>query len=166
MNEPEAWAEFPEFPGYRISTRGRAARLTPDREPEIIKPILKDGRLYYRMRKNGKRPMRLADRAVATAFMEGFAKHAPAMKLRHINGDLTDCRLENLEMESKKAGRKVLKIDAEGRILAEYRNAAEAGRKNYMSYQTVVNRCTGKTRDHFEDGFSFRYEGIPGRKRT
>ena len=73
--------------------------------------------------------------------------------------------LDTLEIRNG-ASHTELKIDAEGRILAEYRNAAEAGRQNYMSYQTVVNRCTGKTRDHFEDGFSFRYEGIPGRKRT
>ena len=157
MIEYEKWAPMPGFPGYVIGDLGHAARVLPDGRRERIKPIILNGRLYYRMRFRKHRCLLLAERAVA----ETFVQSSPVgYGIRHIDGDPLNCRADNLAVEPyRNVGYQICKIDKTGRILEEYTSAAEAARRNYMTYQTVLNRCRGVTKDNFRHNrFSFRFK--------
>ena len=39
-----------------------------------------------------------------------------------------------------------MKIDSDGQIVDFYRSVREAGRKNFMSYQTILDRIGGKVK--------------------
>jgi hypothetical protein len=93
----------------------------------------------------------------------------PNMVVWHRNGDLEDNCLHNLEYIRKrdlgkktghKAGRMaVLKVNQEGEVVACYRSAREAARQNYVSYQTVLDRCHNKTKNPFWlDGYSYVFD--------
>lgn len=86
----------------------------------------------------------------------------------HKNGSSMDCSVYNIKVGTssetgKKGGganRKVIsKIDPAGKVIAMYRSATEAAKKNHMSTKSVVNRCKGRVKTAMEmNGFSFRYE--------
>ena len=62
-------------------------------------------------------------------------------------------------MKKEQPIRRVVKVDRDGRILAEYRSAREAARKNYLSTNTVVNRCLGKVKEPYRlDGCDYKYK--------
>jgi hypothetical protein len=53
----------------------------------------------------------------------------------------------------------VLKVNQEGEVIACYRSAREAARRNYVSYQTVLDRCHNKTKNPFWlDGYSYVFD--------
>lgn len=102
---------------------------------------------------------------------ETFIGEIPKGKvLFHKNGIMTDNSLENLELISRvrlgeKTGgkngrsRTVAKIAADGEVLEVYKSAREAGRMNFLSGQSITDRCNGKYRVHeFANGYSFRWE--------
>ena len=93
----------------------------------------------------------------------------------HKNGMQTDNNINNIEYISKKdLGKKtgaaakrrpVAKIDSNGEIVQVYSSAREAARKNFMSYQTVIDRCNGKCKGAFApDGYAYAWEDSPGNK--
>ena len=50
----------------------------------------------------------------------------------------------------------VVKISLEGEIVDFYRSAREAGRKNHMSYQTILDRISGKAKSLYApDGYVY-----------
>lgn len=88
--------------------------------------------------------------------------------LYHINQIKTDYSYFNLmPMDRKQIGRlrnrhhdalNVIKTMPNGREI-RYRSAREAGRRNFMSYQTVLDYCNGKTKkDIAPDGCKYRWE--------
>lgn len=87
FNEVEVWCGIPGWPRYFVSNLGRVKgprglkKLTPDR----------DGYLRASLSRGGKSHTRAAHRLVLQAFAGGCGQHA-----RHLNGDRTDNRLENL----------------------------------------------------------------------
>jgi hypothetical protein len=55
----------------------------------------------------------------------------------------------------------VAKINRNGEIVAFYSSAREAARKNYISYQTVLDRCHDKVKRPFElDGYNYQFEDV------
>ena len=68
--------------------------------------------------------------------------------------------MENIKLTSAKSKRKsVIKINANGEIVDVCRSAREAGKMNYMSYQTIIDRCNGKYKSAFaSDGFAYAWE--------
>ena len=53
----------------------------------------------------------------------------------------------------------VAKISSDGEIVETYTSAREAARQNYMSYQTVIDRCNGKCKSAFApDGFAYAWD--------
>jgi len=53
----------------------------------------------------------------------------------------------------------VAKIDSNGEIVEVYSSAQECARQNYMSYQTVMDRCNGKCKSAFApDGYAYAWE--------
>ena len=60
---------------------------------------------------------------------------------------------------SKSRRQAVVKIDILGEIVDVYSSAREAARKNYMSYQTIIDRCNGKCKSAFApDGHAYAWE--------
>ena len=58
--------------------------------------------------------------------------------------------------------RKLIKIDAEGNILAHVASIKTAAAESGMSYQMVLSRCLRRVKDEFiEEGYSYRYEDDP-----
>ena len=156
MDDLEIWADMPDFPAYQVSTFGRARRKTGE-EPKILTPVERKGRLYFRLRKDGARREVTIARAVARAFL---TEHLKGYEIRHRDGDARNCRANNLAVVPRIwEGRPIVKIGADGKVLEEYESATAAAKANYFTYQTVLNRCTGRTRDNFKgDGFSFRFK--------
>lgn len=87
----------------------------------------------------------------------------------HKNGCQGDNYIQNIAYISRKelgklTGAKskrmpVAKIDQTGNVVEVYSSAREAARKNYMSYQTVIDRCNGKCKSAFApDGFAYAWE--------
>ena len=120
-NSAERWTDMPGFTGYLVSTEGRAAKLQPNGVRELIKPVIRNGRSFFRLRQGRHRRMILAERAVAEAFVQ---PSLPGCGIRHRNGDILDCRAENLEAVPRMLeGYRVVKIDVMGRVMAEYVSA-------------------------------------------
>ena len=59
----------------------------------------------------------------------------------------------------KSRSKVVEKIDKKGFVVATYRSARDAGRQNFMSYQTVLDRCNGKVKYPFRLwDYDFRFQ--------
>ena len=89
--------------------------------------------------------------------------------MTHKNGSFTDNAANNLEALSRReVGRKygvrskkqsVVKISPEGEEVEIYYSAREAARKNFMSYQTIIDRCNGLVKKSAApDGFDYAWE--------
>lgn len=53
----------------------------------------------------------------------------------------------------------VVKVDGERNIIKRYRSASDAARENYMSYQTVLDRCRKKVKNEYDiNGHTYRFE--------
>ena len=51
------------------------------------------------------------------------------------------------------------KIDSNGEIVDVYTSARQAAKSNFMSYQTVIDRCNGKCKSAFApDGYAYAWE--------
>lgn len=81
----------------------------------------------------------------------------PGEIVRHKNGITTDDFSGNLEYVSRQQNGKmtgpkatskpVVQLDAKSmKLINEFRSASEASRKLYMSHETVMNNCKGKTK--------------------
>ena len=91
----------------------------------------------------------------------------PGMVTYHKNGIITDDALNNIGIITrselgKLTGRgngcetSVVKISEEGQIVDFYRSVREAGRKNHMSYQTILDRINGKVKSLYApDGYVY-----------
>ena len=91
------------------------------------------------------------------------------MNVIHKNGMQTDNCINNLSLVTKKelgnvygklSNQKcVAKIDSSGQIVEFYQSARECGRKNYLSRQTVTDRCNGKCKSPYApDGYAYAWE--------
>ena len=87
----------------------------------------------------------------------------------HKNGCQEDNYIQNIAYISRRdlgnlTGRNakrqpVAKIDASGEIVEVYSSARECARKNYMSYQTIIDRCNGKCKSAYApDGYAYAWD--------
>ena len=122
---------------------------------------------------------RWVERPVLKLVAATFLNVPDGMVAVHINGIREDNAVANIAvMPHKQLGvkygvrscrRPVVKISPDGEVLEAYQSAREAGRKNFMSYQTVMDRCNGKVKNRLAlDGHDYAWddapEGRPGRK--
>ena len=132
-------------PQHKATDRGK---------PKVVKLTIK-----------GKRKEFTVHRLMQMAWMEPAP---PGMVVYHVNGEKSDNHLENLayitrhdlakKTAHKSNGVAVFKIDKEGNELEIYRSAREAARNNYISYQTVMDRCNHKVKSEFKlADYSFRW---------
>lgn len=177
------WRIIPGYDGmYEISSMGEVRSWKNSRypgrakKPKLLKTITKKSSKahgscnrtpYVRLYKEkGKKDVLAVHLLMRDVWMKG---KRPNMVVYHRNGDVTDPCLHNLayirksELGKKSGGKAnripVVKIDRNGEIVECYRSAREAGRKNFMSYDAVLNRCHHKTKNPFAlNGYSFRFE--------
>lgn len=170
------WREVRGYEGlYEVSFEGLVRRLWKRREPTTLTPYKR------KPRRNGRRSAReyvkLSDgngegREVAIIKIVGEAwlgPLPPGMVYYHKNGDTSDHHVNNIgKITPKELGRKtgasatrrpVRKIDRSGDVVKFYPSARAAARDNYVSYQTVMDRCNGKVKNPFAlDGYSYQWD--------
>lgn len=164
----DIWREIPGFESvYEINYHGKIRR-TCGKGKRTITPITKRGVAVVRLvLPGGQRKEYRLHTLVAKAFLAPPAQ--PGMVLYHPNGARKDNCAGNLEwITSKELGRKtgaaakrrpVIKMDSQGDIVAFYPSARASARENYMSYQTIIDRCNGKCKSPFApDGYMYKWD--------
>jgi hypothetical protein len=103
----ERWLDLPQHRGVQVSSRGRLSCLFDFAPARAWAPWLvsvevgENGHLYTQIpdwifQSWGQR--RRVDRLIASAFLARPDARRPCV-LKHLNGDLTDCRLDNLSWQ-------------------------------------------------------------------
>ncbi|MCI8670398.1 MAG: hypothetical protein HFI34_12925 [Lachnospiraceae bacterium] len=167
----ETWKDIPGYDGkYQADTEGNVRRVYKSGKTRQMTA-------YYKKR-HGKRKL------VVKLSKDGKAKEEPLMQViartflgpvpegcvtYHKNGCQSDNYVNNIAyIQRKELGKKtgkrsgsrsVFQINQNGEITEVYASAREAGRKNFMSYQTVIDRCNGKCKSAFApDGYAYAWE--------
>lgn len=168
------WKPIPGYGGkYEASFFGQIRRIYKNRPPKILSQYEKKGsrpgsrKLFVKLTKDGE-----AGKDVNVAQMI-YITHAGAVpdgfSVIHKNGFFMDNNVNNLKLLSKKelgsrygvmSGKKsVVKISADCKEVEIYYSAREAARKNFMSHQTIIDRCNGKVKKRAApDGFDYAWE--------
>ena len=151
---------------YQISIVGKIRRKLKNGKYRYIKSYKKKKWLAVKVRINGEYKEIYVHKLMAKVFnIQGNKGEV----LHFINGDINDPSLHNLEyIDRKKLGKKtgakswrkpVAKLNENGELIEVYPSARECGRQNYMSYQTIIDRCNGKVKSKFaQDGYQYIWE--------
>lgn len=167
----ETWRTIPGYSNYQVDREGRFRRVYPSGETKLVKSFAKktSRRKHHIVRlvsDEGKRK----DVCVAQIVAEMFIGKCPeGMVVVHKNRCQSDNYVQNLEFMSRsELGKKfggrsssmaVAKIDCTGEIVDVYPSAREAGKQNFMAYQTIIDRCNGKTKSAFApDGYAYAWD--------
>ena len=151
--DPERWYDIPGYDGkYQINYLGEVRRSLKNGKYKNLNPYRKkrSGKMAIKLNCKERDMMRVMGDTFIGALPEGYVMY-------HKNGLLSDNALCNLGVTTReKLGRltgqrndckiAIVKIDQNGEIVECYRSVREAGRKNFMSYQTILNRINGKTK--------------------
>lgn len=154
--EDEIWTTVEGSGGiFLISNQGRFKRIYKQREPGFILPYIRkqNNHLYVKAIFNGKYKECKVSHLVTHHFI---GPNKNKLSVRHKNGIKIDCFAGNLEYMSKQRlgrltgysskSKPVVQLDPETSMpIEEFRSAREAGRQMFMSYQTVLDNCNGKT---------------------
>lgn len=100
---------------------------------------------------------------MALTFINGYTK---GVSVYHIDGIKTNNILSNLKLADKKTLGKitgasakrqtVAKCKPNGEVVSFYSSARAAAKENYFSYQTIIDRCNGKTKSRIApDGYVY-----------
>lgn len=167
----ETWRDIPGYEGkYKIDKEGNVQRIYQSGKTRTMTPYHKkmsgSQRLVVKLTRNGKSKEEILMQLVALTFLgpppEGCVPY-------HKNGCQLDNYLNNIAyMDKRELGRltgasssrrPVVKLDKNGEIAEAYSSAREAARQNYMSYQTVIDRCNGKVKSIFApDGYAYLWD--------
>lgn len=170
------WKDVPGYDGaYQVNDQGDVRswkkRGVCSAVPHLLQPFMrksgKQSRCRYVKLSDGRGKSR--DVLVSQIMVRTWAGEIPeGMVVYHINGDLADNAISNLALVTRKRlgritggqtrRRAVAKIDSSGNAVEIYSSAREAGRRNYLSYQTVLDRCNGKVKRPFAmNGYTYRF---------
>ena len=167
----ETWRDIPGFEGiYQADREGNIRRLYRNGKTRILTPYHKkmngSQRLVVKLSVNGKAREMVVIQIIARTFLGPQpVGHIPV----HRNGCQSDNYVNNIEYISRKQAGKiygarskrkaVVKIDSHGEIVEVYPSARRAGKANYLSHQTVTDRCNGKCKSPFApDGYAYAWE--------
>jgi len=152
---------------YKIDIYGNVWRLWQHKRTKM-QPTIKKGHLEIRLSDStGRRKTHNVARLVAEHFLP---KPYLADGVVHKNGNKQDAYVENLKWMSKrqiglkfghkvKCAKRVCKVDRNGEVVEVYHSARAAAKANYMSYQTVLDRCNGKVKSIYAlDGYKYIFE--------
>lgn len=159
---PRGWYDIPGYDGkYQINYFGNVRRALK-RGYKVLNPYIKTT--------NGRRVVKLncKEQVIMKLMQITFiGELPPGMVTYHKNGIITDDALNNIGIITRSelgrlTGRGngcetlVVKISEEGQIVDFYRSVREAGRKNHMSYQTILDRINGKVKSLYApDGYVY-----------
>lgn len=159
---PRGWYDIPGYDGkYQINYFGNVRRALK-RGYKALHPYIKTT--------NGRRVVKLncKEQVIMKLMQITFiGELPPGMVTYHKNGIITDDALNNIGIITRSelgrlTGRgngcetSVVKISEEGQIVDFYRSVREAGRKNHMSYQTILDRINGKVKSLYApDGYVY-----------
>ena len=172
------WQDIKGYEGkYQVSFEGEIRRIYKNTPPRILKPYTKKGGSKTRGAAKNWRYVHLTNAAGVTSEVvvhrvvtETFWGPCPeGHVVWHKNGLAYDNSAGNLEYITKQRlgeltgasanRRPVVKINAAGDIVACYSSARACARKNFMSYQTIIDRCNGKTWTIFApDGYAYSWD--------
>lgn len=167
----ETWRDIPGFEGiYQADREGNIRRLYQNGKVRILTPYHKkmsgSQRLVVKLTANGKSREVVVVQAIARTFLgPPPAGYIPV----HRNGCQSDNYANNIKYISRQQAGKiygarskrkaVVKIDSHGEIVEVYPSARRAGKANYLSHQTVTDRCNGKCKSPFApDGYAYAWE--------
>lgn len=161
-----AWYDIPGYDGkYQINFYGNVRRSLKNGRYKQLNPYIKSS--------NGNRVVKLncKEKVVMSLMRITFIGELPEGKVTyHKNGIKADDCLANIGISTKSEIGKmigsrhmceqaVVKISSDGEIVDFYRSIREAGRKNYMSYQTIAGRASGKVKSLYApDGYVYVFE--------
>ena len=167
----ETWKDIPGYNGkYQCDREGNFRRVYKSGKTRPIRPYRKNGMrnkiVVHLTDDNGKTSQRLVIGIMAITFL---GPAPPGCVPYHKNGALTENHINNIayinrkelgKITGQKSRRKpVAKINDSGNIVEVYPSARAAARDNFMSYQTVIDRCNGKVKSAFApDGFAYAWE--------
>lgn len=165
------WKDIPGYGGkYQADTEGNVRRVFPSGKTRILHPYHRkmkgSQRLVVKLTKDGKSKEEILLQVMAMTFLGEAPEGCVPF---HKNGCQSDNYIQNIAyMDRRKLGqltggasgrRPVIKIDSRGETVDVYSSAREAGRKNYMSRQTITDRCNGKCKSAFApDGYAYAWE--------
>ncbi len=168
------WKPVPGYDGkYEASYYGQIRRVFKRKPPHLLTPYEKQSR------KKGSRYLvvhltdsigKTKELKVSKVIYETFGGSVPGgFSIVHKDGDFRENSFNNLvlmdrEELGKSTGHKskhkpVLKLSASLEPVTVYRSAREAARLNFMSYQTVIDRCNHKVKSRLApDGFIYMWD--------
>ncbi len=166
----ETWRNIPGYDGvYQADREGNIRRVFASGKGRLLMPHHKkmsgSQRLIVHLTHNGKSKEEVVMSLVARTFLGPCPNGCVPY---HINGIQSDNYVNNIayidrrklgKMTGGKSRRKpVAKIDQNGEIVDVYTSAREAAKRNYMGYQTVMDRCNGKTSKVAPDGYFYKWD--------
>lgn len=156
---------------YQVNYEGLIRRTYKNGKVKIMTPYTKQRvngskRLHVKLTYNGQSSEVMVHQIVAAAYL---GKCPVGYVPYHKNGLITDNFASNITYISRSelgkltgpsSRRKgVAKIDSSGQIVEFYPSARECAKNNFMSYQTVMDRCNGKCKKAFApDGYEYAWE--------
>lgn len=168
----ETWTDIPGYEGkYQADKEGNVRRVYQSGKTRAMTPYKKrrmsgSPRLVVKLTKGGKAKEEILVQIIAKTFL---GSTPPGCVPYHKNGCQSENHVQNIAYISRrdlgkltgaKARRQpVAKIDVTGQIIEVYSSARECAKKNYMSHQTVIDRCNGKCKSAYApDGFAYAWE--------
>ena len=167
----DTWTDIIGYNGkYQVDKEGNVRRVFPSGKTRQMTPYHKkmsgSQRLVVKLTINGKSKEEILLQIVSKTFLgecpDGCVPY-------HKNGCQSDNYVNNIgyisrvelgKLTGPKSRRKsVVKIDNMGLIVDVYSSARKAAKENYMSYQTIMDRCNGKCKSAFApDGYAYAWE--------
>ena len=172
----KSWKDILEYNGkYQASIDGQIRRVYQSGKTKLMTPYKKNSKTARKILRN---------RLFVKLTKGGMSKEVPMLKViavtfhgltptgkvpYHKDGFVTNNTAWNIgfidrktlgKMTGAESKRKpVSKIDRRGEVVDFYSSAREAARQNYMSYQTVLDRCNNKVKRPFElDGHNYQFD--------
>lgn len=166
------WKDIPNYGGkYQASRLGEVRRVFPSGKTRLLTPFRrkKMPTLYVKLTdRTGKcRDVKVLHIIADTYLCKPAGKDIVPY---HLNGILSDNRADNIAFVTKqelghitggttRKRKTVFKVDESGEVVEIYRSARAAAKANFMSYQTVLDRCHNKVKSPFAlDGFTYQFE--------
>lgn len=158
-----AWYDVPGYDGkYQVNFDGNVRMALKHGRYKVLRPYVKKSTGRRCIKLNGK------EQVVMKIMQRTFiGEIPPGMSAYHKNGLKSDDCLGNIGVLSKSELAKltglkngcefrIVKINDMGEIVDVYRSAREAGRKNYMSYQAILDRINGRVKSLYApDGYVY-----------
>lgn len=154
--EGGSYRTIPGYPMYEIDQTGSINRVYKTKRTAMV-PMLKNG--IFTIKLTGPNSKRKEERIHKLMQLAYLPPAPPGFVVYHKNGNKQDNYVNNLGYISRielgkatgaKSRRKaVAKISQSGEVVEIFTSSRAAGRANFMSYQTVIDRCNGKVKSEY-----------------